>query len=118
MWVVDTAQLVLSVVDTCFEMGYYVLISWDAEDAFRLCAAECQDAIGEEGENDGNAQLWVGAFLSLHDGFEGLAEHRGVEGSILMSAEAIRQYSQKHAQSLQSSEHGLDRPSASMYQAV
>ena len=39
-----------------------------------LGAAEGQDAIGEEGEDDGDLQVGVVAFLKAEDSVEGLAE--------------------------------------------
>ena len=81
-------EVVIPALDADLEVRDGVAVSRDAEDALGLRAAECEDAVCKEREDDGYLEVRIGAFLQAEDRVEGLAEGGGVEGRVLRCSSA------------------------------
>jgi len=81
--VFDAVERVETAVDAELEGSDGVTVTGDTEDAFCAGAAEGEDGVGEEGEDDGDLLVWVCARLETHDGVERFAECRGIERGVL-----------------------------------
>ena len=63
MWVVHALEVVVPALDADLEVRDGVTVARDAEDALRLCTTERENAVCEEGEDDGHLKMRIGALL-------------------------------------------------------
>ena len=87
MTVVDALEVVVPLVDAHFEFGDSVAVTRDSPDAFGSETTKGNDTVSEEGEDDRNFGVGVGALLEAVDHLEGSAKCGGVEGGILNGTE-------------------------------
>lgn len=63
MGIVDTIQIVVSLIDTKLKLRDGVSITWDSKYTLGFGTSQSQDSIGEEGKDDRNFLVRVISFL-------------------------------------------------------